>query len=130
MRIKMERKMRKTLILIAVLLFSIVFSACDSVSAHSPPFAKSEKVKQVIQAAAAQTAVSSVTAVENLRAPAITYERQYALENPTVELAPTTRSNPISIVNPNKNYQKGTDYIQPPDRFIGFGSDNNARAKI
>lgn len=122
--------MRKTLILIAVLLFSIVFSACDSVSAHSPPAAKSEKVKQVIPAAAAQTAVSSVAAVENLRAPAITYEREYALENPTVELAPTLRDNQFSIAKPTENYQQGTDYIQPPDRFLGFGSDNNARAKI
>jgi hypothetical protein len=132
MNFKMERKMRKTLILIAVLLFSICFSACESVSAHSPPVQKSVIQKEKVFAAA-------VVSEETPRNVSQSYEpssgvfiaREFALENKiTAELAPAERSNPISIVNPNENYQKGTNNNKPPDRFTGFGSDNNARAKI
>lgn len=125
--------MRKTLILIAVLIFSICFSACESVSAHSPRVEKQMVKYEKVSAVAAVSEETSPVQVETfaaIRAPDVNYLRESTLETTTHRTAPDLRGNPISIVKPDENYRQGTDYIQPPDRFSGFGSDNNARAKI
>lgn len=63
--------------------------------------------------------------------PPVILAAEFALESQyTIRTAPDTRGNSFILVGNDRIFQRGINYDSPPERFLGFGSDNNARAKI
>lgn len=124
--------MRKILIFTIAIVASFIFAACESASAKSPPVQSSKfQVQSSIltinaEIPAPQVAQSDPARLDRLNCSTL----ELALENKiTVESPATFRDNRFRFQPKTIPIEK-TKYFLPPERFIGFGVENSARAKI